>query len=73
MAKIVVKRVWKRTIAENVYCVGTLYVCERCGATKVDWLKEAEKQGANISKANGLMFELIYELNNLIYNNNPKV
>lgn len=39
MAKIVVKRVWKRTTAKNVYCVGTLYICERCGATKVDWLK----------------------------------
>lgn len=32
-------------------------------------LIEAEKNGANISKANGLMYELIYELNNLIYNN----
>lgn len=32
-------------------------------------LIEAEKNGANISKSNGLMYELIYELNNLIYNN----
>lgn len=32
-------------------------------------LIEAETKGANISKANGLMYELIYELNNLIYNN----
>lgn len=35
-------------------------------------LIEAEKNGANISKANGLMYELIYELNNLIYNNGKK-
>lgn len=36
------------------------------------WLSEAQKQGADTSNAEKKMFELIYELNNLIHNNNGK-
>lgn len=30
------------------------------------WLTEAQKQGSDTSRAEYIMFELIYELNNLI-------
>lgn len=36
------------------------------------WLTEAQKQGSDTSRAEYIMFELIYEMNNLIHNNNGK-
>lgn len=36
------------------------------------WLTEAQKQGSDTSRAEYIMFELIYELNKLIHNNNGK-